>query len=99
MLIVHAHLQVIPEQEEAFLEAARILIPLSRAEEGNLGYQLLKNTEKANRYTMVELWRDQEAVAYHNATGHLQDFISKAASFMAAPMQLEAFAGEPVHKA
>ncbi|MHA7965203.1 putative quinol monooxygenase [Paenibacillus sp. CAU 1782] len=99
MLIIHAHLQIIPEQEDAFHEAARALIPLSRAEEGNAGYQLLKNTEVPHRYTMVELWRDQEAVALHNASSHLQAFIKQAPDFMAAPMELQAFTGEPVNKA
>lgn len=94
MLIIHAHLHVHPNQEDVFHEAARTLISLSRAEEGNLGYQLLKSTEAPNRYTMVELWRDQEAVAKHNESSHLQAFIKLAPSFMAAPMELQAFSGE-----
>jgi quinol monooxygenase YgiN len=99
MLIIHAHLHVNPEQEEAFHEAARKLIQPSRAEEGNIGYQLLKSTEAPNRYTMVELWKDQAAVARHNESSHLQAFIKLAPSFMAAPMELQAFTGEPVNKA
>lgn len=96
MLIVHAHLQVIPEQEEAFLQAAKALVAASRAEEGNAGYALLKSTEREYHYTMVEKWKDAAAVAAHNASAHFQAFVKQAPSFFGAPMELEVFAGEPV---
>ncbi|PWW05459.1 quinol monooxygenase YgiN [Paenibacillus cellulosilyticus] len=96
MLIVHAHLQVIPEQEEAFLEAAKTLLPASRSEEGNIAYNLMKSTERDHHYTMVELWRDQAAIASHNASEHFQQFVKQASTFMAAPMDLQVFAGERV---
>lgn len=35
MLIIHAHLQVIPAQEEAFFQAVKGLVAASQAEEGN----------------------------------------------------------------
>ncbi|GMK41501.1 monooxygenase [Paenibacillus sp. CCS19] len=96
MLIVHAHLQIIPDQEEVFLEAVHVLLPASRAEEGNIAYDLLKSTEQEHRYTMVELWRDQAAIALHNASEHFQSFVKQASAFMAAPMDLQVFNGERV---
>lgn len=96
MLIVHAHLQIIPNQEEAFLEAAKALLPASRAEEGNIAYNLMKSTEQEHHYTMVELWKDQAAIASHNASEHFQTFVKQASTFMAAPMDLQVFAGERV---
>ncbi|MED4755281.1 putative quinol monooxygenase [Brevibacillus choshinensis] len=96
MLIIHAHLQVIPVQEEAFLEAVKSLVAASRAEEGNRGYSLLKSTEQEYHYTMVEKWKDADAVAAHNASDHFQAFVKQAPSFFSAPMELEVFTGEPV---
>ncbi|AFC30231.1 hypothetical protein PM3016_3388 [Paenibacillus mucilaginosus 3016] len=98
MIIIHAHLQVKPDQEEAFLNAVKALIPASRAEEGNVTYTLMKSTEQEHRYTMVELWKDEAAIAAYNASSHFQAFMQQAPAFMAAPMQAEVFAGEPVKR-
>ena len=96
MIIIHAHLQVKPDQEQAFLEAAKILLPATKAEKGNISYDLMKSTEQDYHYTMVEIWRDLEATAIHNASEHFAAFTQKALTFMAAPMDLKVFSGEPV---
>ena len=96
MIIIHANLQVKPDQEQAFLEEIKTLLPATRAEEGNISYDLMKSTEQDYHYTMVEVWKDLEATAIHNATEHFTSFTEKAASFMAAPMELKVFSGEPV---
>lgn len=98
MIIVHANIQVKPDQEQAFLEEMRILLPLTRAEEGNLSYELMKNTEKDHHYKMVELWKDVEATASHNTSAHFTAFVQKASAFMAAPMDLQIFSGEAVNR-
>ncbi|MFJ7404586.1 MULTISPECIES: putative quinol monooxygenase [unclassified Lysinibacillus] len=96
MIIIHAHLQVKPEQEQAFLEEAKILLSATRAEEGNISYDLMKSTEHACHYTMVEVWKDVEATANHNTSEHFTAFTQKALTFMAAPMDLKVFSGEPL---
>ncbi|MDO7906068.1 putative quinol monooxygenase [Paenibacillus sp. JX-17] len=98
MIIIHAHLQVKPEQEQAFLEAAQTLIPATRSEEGNISYDLTKSTEKEHHYTMIELWKDEAATAAHNTSAHFQAFVQQAANFMAAPMDLAVFSGEAVQR-
>jgi len=98
MIIIHANLQVKPDQEQLFLEEMKTLLPLSRAEEGNISYELLKNIEKNHHYTMVELWKDVEATASHNTSAHFTAFVQKASVFMAAPMDLKVFSGEAVRR-
>ena len=96
MMIIHAHLQVKPEQEQAFLDECKILVPASREEAGNISYELKKSTEQDGHFTMVEVWKDAEAIAAHNTSEHFTAFGQKAAAFMAAPMKLDVFSGEPV---
>jgi len=98
MIIIHANLQVKPDQEQAFLEEMKSLLPLTRAEEGNISYDLMKNMEKDHHFTMVELWKDVEATTSHNTSAHFTAFVQKAPVFMAAPMDLKVFAGEPVNR-
>ena len=96
MIIIHAHLQVKPDQEQAFLEEAKTLLSASRAEKGNISYDLMKSTEQNCHYTMVEIWQDLEATAIHNTSEHFTAFTQKAPTFMAAPMDLKVFSGEPI---
>ncbi len=95
-MIIHAHLQVKPDQEQAFLDACKTLVEASRLEVGNLSYDLMKSVEKAGHFTMVETWKDAEAIAAHNTSEHFTAFGQKAPAFMAAPMELKVFSGEPV---
>ncbi|MEC2057515.1 antibiotic biosynthesis monooxygenase [Peribacillus psychrosaccharolyticus] len=96
MIIIHAHLQVKPDQEQAFLEEGKILLSATRAEEGNISYDLMKSTEQEHHYTMVEVWKDVEATTLHNTSEHFTAFTQKAKTFMAAPMDLKVFSGEAV---
>ena len=96
MMIIHAHLQVKLDQEQAFLEACKTLVEASRAEAGNISYDLMKSTEKDGHFTMVEVWENAEAIDAHNTSEHFVAFGKKAPAFMAAPMDLKVFNGEPV---
>ncbi|OAB47356.1 putative quinol monooxygenase [Paenibacillus antarcticus] len=98
MIIIHAHMQVKPDQEQTFLEEVKALLSATRAEEGNISYDLMKNTELAHHYTMVELWNDVEATAIHNSSAHFKDFVQKSQAFMAAPMNVKVFNGETVNR-
>ena len=96
MMIIHANLQVKPDQEQAFLEETKALIQASRAEAGTIRYDLMKSTEQAGLFTMVEVWKDAEAIAAHNTSEHFTAFGQKAPAFLAAPLELNVFSGEPV---
>ncbi|TWT08560.1 antibiotic biosynthesis monooxygenase [Planococcus sp. CPCC 101016] len=96
MMIIHAHLQVKVDQEQAFLKEAKTLVEASRAEAGNISYDLMKSTEKDGHFTMVEVWKDAESIDAHNKSEHFTAFGQKASAFMAAPMDLKVFSGEPV---
>lgn len=96
MIIIHAGLTVQKEKEEAFLAEVKTLVEASRAESGNIQYDLKKDTEKEVTYMMVEVWEDQEAVQNHNTSEHFVAFGKKAASFMAAPTDVKVYAGEQV---
>ena len=98
MLIIHANLQVKPDQEQAFLDASKLLIEASRAEAGNLSYDLKKSTDQDQHYTMVETWQDAASIEAHNTSAHFTSFVGQAQAFMAAPMDVTVYAGERVEK-
>lgn len=98
MIIIHARFQLKPEQEQAFLEEIRPLIAASRAERGNISYDLMKDTETDNVYTMVELWTDSSAVEDHNKSVHFTAFASKAPQYLAARLDVKVYEGEEINR-
>jgi quinol monooxygenase YgiN len=53
------------------------LIPPSRAEPGNLRYDLWIDQSNPNRFVLDELYTDAAANAAHRTQPHFQDYLSK----------------------
>ncbi|MGP1908021.1 putative quinol monooxygenase [Metabacillus sp. JX24] len=98
MIIIHAGFKVLTEKEADFLNEIRPLVAASREEEGNVSYDLMKDTETAGAYKMIELWKDAEAVELHNSSEHFKAFSGKAMQFFAAPPEVKVFNGEEMKK-
>jgi len=96
MIIIHANLQINPSKQDLFLKEIQPLVAASRAESGNISYRLQQDTESANVFTMVEVWQDLQAVAQHNASAHFTKFTENAKEFLTAPLEVQAFEGEPL---
>lgn len=96
MIIIHAKFHVNPEKQQAFLDEIQPLISGSRKEIGNISYNLYKDTEKENVFTMVEVWENAEVVANHNKSEHFTSFVGKAKQFLVVPLDIKAFDGKPL---
>ena len=70
-----ATLAVKPAHRAELLAVFRDLVAKSRAEAGNLRYDLHQDLQNENRFVFVETWQDQAAVDSHNASGHFQGFL------------------------
>lgn len=55
----------------------RGMIAPSRAEPGNLRYDLWQDIDIPNRFVLDELYQDGKAVAAHRATPHFQNYLSR----------------------
>jgi quinol monooxygenase YgiN len=98
MIIIHAEFQINPMKEQAFLEEIHPLVASSRAEDGNITYDLMKDTERKSVYTMVEVWKDSAAVESHNTSEHFTSFVGKAPDYLAAPLNVKIYEGNKVEK-
>lgn len=96
MIIIHATFHIQPAKKDLFLKEIQPLITASKAENGNISYNLLKDTENENVFTMVEVWQDLQAVSLHNASEHFTAFVSKAKDFLTAPLDVQSFEGQPL---
>ncbi|KQL32699.1 monooxygenase [Bacillus sp. FJAT-25509] len=91
MIIIHAKMTIDSAKETMFLEEMTSLLELSRAEEGNISYDLTKQTDRVNEYIMVETWQDLNAVATHNTSAHFTAFAEKAKDYLTAPIQINLY--------
>lgn len=63
---------------EGELEAlVRGMTAPSRAEAGNLRYDLWQDADNPGRFVLDELYADMAAVASHRATSHFQNYLSR----------------------
>ncbi|MFF2878487.1 putative quinol monooxygenase [Gottfriedia sp. NPDC057991] len=91
MIIIHAKMTIDSAKETLFLEEMTSLLELSRAEEGNISYDLTKQTDSENEYIMIETWQDLNAVAAHNTSAHFTSFAEKAKDYLTAPIQINLY--------
>ncbi len=77
MISIVAKFTVNEGEEEKFLELIDPLGEASRAEEGCIEYILHKDVEKPLTYCLIEKWKDQAAVDFHNSTPHFKDTVPK----------------------
>ena len=52
------------------------MVTASRAEPGNLRYDLWQDQTDPERFVLDELYSDSEAVAAHRASAHFQNYVS-----------------------
>lgn len=65
-----------PGKAEALETFLKEMLPLSRAEPGNLRYDLWVDSAEPGRFVLDELYRNQDAVAAHSASAHFQTYLS-----------------------
>lgn len=85
MYIIHAHIKVKPQYRNLFLEKVEALILNSQMEEGNMSYQLYESTAESNAFVMLEEWRDEAAIQFHNHTPHFKEFGAISKDFLQEP--------------
>lgn len=73
-LKIVATIVVKAEYEKEVLTALHNVVDATRKEDGNISYDLHKNTVTPLEYTILEVWKSQEAIDLHNASAHFDEF-------------------------
>jgi quinol monooxygenase YgiN len=71
-VIVVAHVDVAPNPQVAVM--LKDLAEASRKEPGNVRFDVVQHTMRANHFTVVEVWRDQKALDTHVASPHTRQY-------------------------
>ena len=70
-----AVLKIKSEYVGELLPVFKGMVEKSRAEEGNVSYDLNQDIQDADQFVFVETWKSAEAIEIHNASTHFQAFV------------------------
>jgi len=71
-VIVLSHVDVAPNPQVAVM--LKDLAEASRKEPGNVRFDVVQHTMRANHFTVVEVWRDQKALDVHVGSPHAKHY-------------------------
>ena len=91
MLVVHVHVQVKPEDLEAFLVESRRNAAASLEEPGVRRFDLLQDEGDTTHVVLNEVYVDQAAADAHKATDHYARWREAVAEMMAQPRRSTRF--------
>jgi quinol monooxygenase YgiN len=80
-----------PEHVTEFQQIARDLIGASRAESGNVSYDLYADLDNPSRFTFIEVWKDRKAIEIHNASPHFRSFAEAAGPLFAGSLDVRKY--------
>jgi quinol monooxygenase YgiN len=80
MIAIAAKITLDPQSADTYIEAARQIIPLSRAEAGCNHYAFGRDVDHHNIIWITEEWTSEQALLDHLASPHIVAFLARTAS-------------------
>jgi quinol monooxygenase YgiN len=91
MIKIVAKMPVKDGEVENFKTAAKELVEKSAAEAGNVSYSLNVSTTDPRLFAIIECWKDQAAVDFHNNTPHFTGILPKLTALCDGEVSIELF--------
>jgi quinol monooxygenase YgiN len=88
-IIVITHVDVSPDPKVAPLLVT--LAEASRREEGNLRFDVLLHTMRANHFEIIESWKNRKALDAHSAAVHTKKYRDDLQQFLGSPLDERLF--------
>lgn len=85
MFIVHVHVYVKPEYEDAFRQATIDNASSSLKEPGITRFDVVQDLDDSTHFVLVEVYRTREASARHKDTVHYARWRDRVMEMMAEP--------------
>ena len=83
-IFIVSHVDVTPDQRVPPLLIR--LAEASRKEEGNLRFDVLQHTMRANHFTVIEAWQSQKALDAHVAAAHTKQYRDEVQPMTGSPL-------------
>jgi quinol monooxygenase YgiN len=83
-IVVVSHVDVTPNPQVPVM--LKRLAEASRPEQGNLRFDVLQHTMRANHFTVIEIWRDQKAFDAHVGASHTKQYRDELQPMTGSPL-------------
>jgi quinol monooxygenase YgiN len=83
-IVVVTHVDTAPSPQVADL--LKELADASRTDEGNLRFDVVQHTMRANHFTVVEVWRNEKALEAHAAAAHTKRYRNDLQPLTGSPL-------------
>ena len=90
-IAVVTHVDVSPDPRVPAM--LKRLAEMSRQEEGNLRFDVLQHTMRANHFTVIEIWRSQQALDAHVAAAHTRQYRDELQPMTGSPLDERVYKG------
>jgi quinol monooxygenase YgiN len=74
-LLIIANVTAKAEYKDELMKALEKVVEGTRKEAGNISYDLYVDTSDPLKFTIVEIWKSQDAINIHNETSHFKEFV------------------------
>lgn len=91
MRIIIAYIDVKKECIEDFKEITKYNQMNSVKEEGNVRFDALQNREDETKFTLYEIWKDDDAFAFHKTTEHYNKWNDTIADYVTKPRSRDVY--------
>ncbi|MFB8830387.1 putative quinol monooxygenase [Azotobacter sp. CWF10] len=88
-ICIFASITAKSEHRDDVLQALRLMVVQSRAEPGNLRYDLFIRTDEPAVFDLFELYSDEAAVEAHRQSPHYQSYRIQVAEWVAKPTKIK----------
>ncbi|MDC7239327.1 MAG: putative quinol monooxygenase [Spirochaetales bacterium] len=89
MLTVLAHSTFKEDSLDKVAQLYRELIEQTRKEDGCIEYRVVQSTTNPGHLTMIEIWRDKEALEKHGSNPDFQNLVQKLAPHSLSPTEIQ----------
>lgn len=86
-----ARAEVVAGKEQAFIEKAQVLVEATRAEAGNISYNLYQNPTNQAYFLFYEEYKDQAAIEAHASSAHFKAFGAAIEGLLASELIIETY--------
>jgi (4S)-4-hydroxy-5-phosphonooxypentane-2,3-dione isomerase len=91
MHMIVVRLEVKPERVDDFLKLVSFNAAESRKEPGNLRFDVIRSIDNPTLYRLYEVYRDEAAIAAHQATPHYAKWRAEIEALLVTPRLSEKF--------
>jgi quinol monooxygenase YgiN len=88
---VITHVDVSPNPQVAVL--LQRMAEESRRDDGNIRFDVLLHTMRSNHFTVIEAWRNRQALDAHAVTVHTKKYREELSPFLGSPLDERLFEG------